>query len=141
MEADKKKGAVYDMYSDLADICNGLAALHRPEEALDLIRKTTREIPPTRTEEKMNFNEALGTCYSSLQQYGKAQLYFEEMIRLFEIQQATTNMPYKLTVHYYRTICEFYIRTKEFQRARFYIGKLNNIHPGIIHPLIFSGIG
>lgn len=77
-----------------------------------------------------------GTCFSALKNMAEAEKYFLKMVKVFEASY--TNKLYRtnsnIYIQCYRTIGKFYIDTKEFGKAKYYLQKLLVVPSQFLEP-------
>lgn len=141
LESQRRQYEFGDFYGDLNLLTQDLIKLGRTEEALAILQKDTREVPPAQLAQEVDYNEMFGNCYAELKQYGKAAHYYDEMLRGFSVTSfnphyySTHAMMVQDFTHYYEVVSAFYIRTREYDRARFYLKKLLELPPGDMSPV------
>ena len=141
LESMRRQYEFGDFYGDLNLLIQDLLKLGRTEEALAILQKNTREVPPANLAQVVDLNEMFGNCYSELGQYDKAEHYYAEMLREFAITSfnehyySTKAMMIQDFIHYYEVVGAFCIRIREYGNARVYLKKLLDLPRGEVPPI------
>jgi two-component sensor histidine kinase len=146
INAIKKNGKYEDLYGDVSLLVFDYITLGKPRVAIDFLNKISLEIPPQNMTQRVDLNEEFAHCYVSMKEYDKAEPYYLEMMRLFNITSFnkafyTTNAQMVTDfVYYNQTIGNFYVLTKKFKQAGFYYNKILNLPQGIVRPITLAEI-
>jgi two-component sensor histidine kinase len=122
--------AMYDF------ICEG-----RPADGLTLLERSVKEVPPQNLTQSVDMNEEFANCYKSLKQYHKAEQYYIEMMRIFKVTSFNKNFYNNKSdmlmdfIYYNQTLGDFYLLTKQFKKAGFYINKILLLPEGTVRPI------
>lgn len=141
LESMRRQYEFGDFYGDLNLLIQDLLKLGKTEEALAILQKNTREVPPAQLAQEVDYNEMFGNCYADLHQYDRAERYYMEMLHEFSITSFNTHyystkaMMIQDYIHYYEVVSGFYIRTREYEKARVYLKKLLDLPPGEVPPI------
>ena len=137
LESQKRQYEFGDFYGDLSLLVYDLLKLGKPSEAIAILQRTIAEVPPT-LPQRVDMNEMFGNCYTELKQYDKASRYYQEMMRDFKL--TSFNKKYYSTheqmvldyIHYYEIMGTFYVRTRQYKKARYYLDKILAMPPGAV---------
>ncbi len=130
-----------DYYGYLNLLIQDYIKLGRADEALVFLQKNSREVPPVNLPQKVDLNEMFGDCYTELKQYAKAAPYYQEMLREFAVtgfneRYYSTHTQMVLDfIHYYETMGSFYIRTRQYEKVRYYLTRILALPEGAVPPL------
>jgi len=137
----KRRGKFEDFYGDLSLVMFDFISEGKPAGGLAFLKKTVQEVPPQNLAQTVDMNEEFANCYKALKQYDKAEQYYLEMMRLFKITgfnkdfySANSEM-WTDYIYYYQTLGNFYLLTKRFQKAGFYVNKLLKLPKDAIRPI------
>jgi two-component sensor histidine kinase len=129
-----------DIYYVLPQIVRILITENRTREALSYLQKNVREAPPANPFQNNMMYLALGNCYRALKQYDKAEHYYLEMIKVSDISYQAGNTSIEIHLRDYKLVCEFFLLTRRYQKANFYLQKVLAQPKEIISPIILSQI-
>ena len=139
--SEKRQYEFGDFYGDMNLLVQDLIKLGRTPEALAFLQKNSQENPPAQLAQRVDLNEMYADCYAELKQYDKADHYYQEMLHDFEItsfndRYYSTHVQMVLDfIHYYEVVGVFYIKTKQFDKARVYLNKILDLPPGSVPPI------
>ena len=142
----EKQHRLEDYYGDLSLLVYDLITVGRAADALVVLDRAKRLFPPTLLSQEVDLNEEFGHCYSALKEYSKAEPYYVEMMRLYQITNFnkefyTTNVQMVTDfIYYYQTMGTFYVLTKDYKKADFYLNKILALPSGAIRPVSMSKI-
>ncbi|RFM28859.1 tetratricopeptide repeat-containing sensor histidine kinase [Deminuibacter soli] len=142
----KRNGRLEDFYGDLSLIIYDLVIQGKAAEALVLLKKTMLEVPPINLAQKVDLSEGFGNCYAALKQYAKAEQYYIAMMDMFKItgfNRTYYSTNYQMVtdfIHYNQIMGNFYVTTKQYEKAGFYFGKILSLPAGSVRPLTLSKI-
>ncbi|TGE08379.1 tetratricopeptide repeat-containing sensor histidine kinase [Hymenobacter fodinae] len=119
-----------------------LIAQHKPEQALQFFLAYTRKNVSTDPKTAMYRALYLAECYLALKRYALAEQYY---LRLISLTKAGIDDDLN-KIGFYQGIGRFYLQTKHYDKARFYLGQALHIskHSGYllrvaeIHLLLFK---
>ncbi len=137
LESQKRQYEFGDYYGDLSLLVYDLLRLGKPSEAIAILQKTIGEVPPN-LPQRVDMNEMFGNCYAELKQYDKAARYYQEMLRGFKVTSfskkyySTHEQMVLDYIHYYETMGTFYVRTRQYEKARPYLDKILAMPPGVV---------
>ncbi len=114
----------------------------KASSALDLINQINKEIPPVSEEQLLDTYEVYGNCYTALKQFSMAEMYYKKMLEINE-KMTFENLfaaDYNLinTMHISKTMCAFYLASKQYEKADYYLDKLFGLPRSFIKPVIQS---
>jgi two-component sensor histidine kinase len=141
LESMRRQYEFGDFYGDLNLLIQDLLKLGRTDEALVILQKNTREVPPANLAQQVDLNEMFANCYMELKQYDKAERYYQEMLHGFSVTSfnehfySTRAMMIQDFVHYYEVVGAFYVRTRQYDKARIYLKKLLELPSGEVPPV------
>ena len=141
LESERRQYEFGDFYGDMNLLIQDLLKLGRTNEALAYLQKNTREVPPAQLAQQVDFNEMFANCYTELKQYDRAEQYYQEMLREFAITSfnehyySTRAMMIQDYIHYYEVVGAFYIRIRQYDKARVYLKKLLDLPVGEVPPI------
>ena len=141
LAAEKRQYEFGDFYGDMNLLVQDLIKLGRTEEALAFLQKNSQENPPAQLAQRVDLNEMYANCYADLKQYDKAAHYYREMLHGFEItsfndRYYSTHVQMVLDfIHYYEVVGDFYIKTKQYDKAKGYLNKILDLPPGSVPPI------
>jgi two-component sensor histidine kinase len=144
MKILQQRSRLEDFYGDLSLLIYDLITEGRPEEALVFLRNVRKEVPPINLAQKVDMNDMFGHCYKALKQYDKAESYYLEMMRVYNVTNFnknfyTTNKQMVTDyIYYYETMSEFYVFTKQYQKAGPYLNKILLLPAGVVRPVTLS---
>jgi len=133
-----------DFYGDLSLLVYDLITEGQPEAALGFLQKITKEVPPINLAQKVDMNDMFGHCYKALKQYDKAEQYYLEMMRVYNVTNFnkefySTNAQMVVDyIYYYETMSEFYVFTKQYAKAGLYLNKILLLPAGVVRPVTLS---
>ena len=137
----KQRSKFEDFYGDLSLVMYDFISEGKAKEGLAYLQKSVKEVPPQNLAQSVDMNEEFANCYKSLKQYDKAEQYYLEMIRLFKITgfnkdfySANSQMVTDY-IYYNQTLGQFYLLTKQFQKAGPYIDKLLLLPKDAVRPI------
>ncbi len=137
----KRRKKFEDFYGDLSLVMFDFISEGKPAEGLAFLKKSVIEVPPQNLAQRVDMNEEFANCYKSLKQYDKAEQYYLEMMRLFKVTSfnkdfySTNDAMLTDYIYYYQTLGNFYLLTKQFQKAGLYINKLLLLPKDAIRPI------
>jgi two-component system, sensor histidine kinase PdtaS len=141
LASEKRQYEFGDFYGDMNLLIQDLIKLGRTREALAFLQKNSQENPPAQLAQRVDLNEMYANCYADLRQYDKAGFYYQEMLRGFEItsfndRYYSTHVQMVLDfIHYYEVVGVFYVNTKQYDKAKFYLNKILDLPPGSVPPI------
>jgi two-component system, sensor histidine kinase PdtaS len=141
LASEKRQYEFGDFYGDMNLLIQDLIKLGRTGEALAFLQKNSQENPPAQLAQRVDLNEMYANCYADLRQYDKAGYYYQEMLRGFEItsfndRYYSTHVQMVLDfIHYYEVVGVFYVNTKQYDKAKFYLNKILDLPPGSVPPI------
>ncbi len=144
--AIKKKGKYEDLYGDVSLLVFDYIMLNRPAEALKFLEKISREIPPENLAQRVDLNEEFAHCYVTMKQYEKAEQYYLEMMRLYNVTNfnkafySTNQQMITDFIYYNQTIANFYVLIKNYKKAGFYYDRILSLPRGSVRPVTLSEI-
>ncbi len=137
----KRRGKFEDFYGDMSLVVFDFISEGKPADGLVFLKKSVQEVPPQNLAQSVDMNEEFANCYKALKQYDKAEQYYLEMMRLFKITNfnkdfySANSEMWTDYIYYYQTLGNFYLLTKRFQKAGFYINKLLELPKDAIRPV------
>ncbi len=140
----QQRSRLEDFYGDLSLLIYDLITEGKPEEALAFLQKVRKEVPPMNLAQKVDLNDMFGHCYKALGQYDKAESCYLEMMRAYNVTNFnknfyTTNKQMVTDhIYYYETMSEFYVFTKQYQKAGPYLNKILLLPAGVVRPVTLS---
>lgn len=140
----QQRGKFEDFYGDLSLLVYDLITEGKPGQALAFLQKITKEVPPINLAQRVDMNDMFGHCYKALKQYDKAEQYYLEMMRVYNVTNfnkdfySTNNQMVVDYIYYYETMSEFYVYTRQYQKAGFYLGKILQLPDGAVRPVTLS---
>ncbi|MCD9017687.1 tetratricopeptide repeat-containing sensor histidine kinase [Parachryseolinea silvisoli] len=111
-------------YAVLRQVARGLISQHMPQQALDFVLATDRQLSPASKLGKHLFFGALADCYTALGDYGLAETFY-----LKAIHQASSNGRLVDLRNEYFTIAKLYIQKKQFKKAEMNVQQYLTIGP------------
>jgi two-component sensor histidine kinase len=142
----KKRGRYEDLYGDVSLLVFDYISIGKPGEALSFLQKIVKEIPPSNLAQKVDLNEEFAHCYVSMKEYARAEPYYLEMMRIFNITSFNkafyTSHEQMVTdfIYYNQTIGNFYILTKNYKQAGVYYNKILSLPTGSVRPITLGEI-
>jgi two-component sensor histidine kinase len=99
-----------------------LLHLHRPKEALAFLQQAIRRHPPDTPVEQIDASFYLGETYLHLKSYALAEAHLRKALALLGSNNYFVNRP-RYTISINQNLAELYMRTGQYQKARFCLGQ------------------
>ena len=138
LKAVKRKQDYVNYYLIMVEYLRGLIGEGKEEEALQFLKNTVKEIPPSSLVQEERMNSAFGNCYQALHEYGKAEKYYLAAIDI--ANQVFEDKSGPQCFMDYKQIGDFYVNTKQYKKADFYLKKIVAMPEGFVTPLMISRI-
>lgn len=135
-----------DFYGDLSLYIYDMIKDGQPQGAIKYLDEITRIVPPKNLAQKVDLNEGYGNAYKAMKRYKLAEHYYLEMMRLYQSTYDSKDLyssKYQMMtdfIHYNQTMAEFYIVTKEYDQAGFYLDKILTLPKNEVRPITLSRI-
>jgi two-component sensor histidine kinase len=126
------------LYELLRDISQVLILQNKPRQALQFLQAKTAAVPPVNLKQREWMDAAYGSCYQELKMYGKAEIYYLDMIKLADVDYK--NQGYEDYFHNYSIVSNFFVATQQYKKADYYLSKLLNAPPLLMRPSLMSQI-
>ena len=142
----KKKRKYEDLYGDVSLLVFDYITLNQPEKALAFLNRISNEIPPSNLAQKVDLNEEFAHCYVQMKAYQKAEIYYREMMRIFDFTNFNkafySNHEQMVLdfIYYNQTIGNFYILTKNYKKAGLYFNKILDLPTEDVRPITLAEI-
>lgn len=108
------------------------------QKALEFLTENTKRIPPINDTQRQWMDAAFGICYEKMGQIKKAEVYYKDLARLSDID--LKNQDLEDYLRNYNTISNFYVATRRYKQAEYYLGKLLNVSPKLVRPSVMSQV-
>lgn len=141
MQHIKEKKQFEDYYGDLSLLIYDLIKMNKPGEAIAFLNRTVREVPPRNIAQRVDLNEMYGNCYAAMESYAKAEQYFMEMLKDYQVTSFNKEFYPKAEwmvtdfIHYYQVLATFYLSTGQYAKAGPYVSKVLELPPGTVRPV------
>lgn len=135
-----------DFYGDLSLYVYDMIKDGSPQGAIDYLDKITELVPPKNLAQQVDLYEGYGNAYKAMKQYKRAEKYYLEMLRIYQLTYNSKDLyssNYQMLtdyIHYYQTMGEFYILTKEYKQAGYYLDKILDLPKNDVRPITLSRI-
>lgn len=115
----------FSLFASAGYIAREMIAKGNAGEALGLIDKLRKEIPPITIIQKASIAQTLAFCYESLQEYGLAEKYYNESLGWY----AQTSLDFEMSQQIQQDVGKFYLARNDFKKAGVYLRKALAFYP------------
>jgi two-component sensor histidine kinase len=110
---------------ELGWLTQDLILTNRSQEALRFLVQNARPVDSLTWDQRRSQYSLFGKCYTALKQYSKAERYYLAMVKIKEGFAS---------LEQYLIIANFYVTTRQFKKAAFYLQKLKAFPASIVSP-------
>jgi len=129
----------YEFFVDLQEIVQVLIAQHKPKEALAYLQSRLGQVTADNNG-RYRQDMCLANCYEALAEYKKAEYYYLRMNRESELDYQRKLNPDESRILDLKRVCDFYILTRQYEKARPFLVQIINHPKKLISTVIFSQI-
>lgn len=109
------------VYGTVYRIVSVMIAQKKAGPALEFLTAYKRKYPPVNTFDESQMYAAFGDCYWALNNISGAENAYRRMIVLNNLNFKSKFLPVEIYVKTYQLICKFYIKTRQFKKADYYL--------------------
>ncbi|MFA6083482.1 histidine kinase dimerization/phosphoacceptor domain -containing protein [Mucilaginibacter sp.] len=124
----------YKLIKKMADV---MIAQKKGPEALLFVTNYIKKSPPPNSFEMVEMYSALGACYEAVGNDKKAEQAYIPMgaLNAINYRKRPSNRSF---INYNQMICNFYVRTKDYQKASTYMKMMDTISKVAVTPIVIS---
>jgi two-component sensor histidine kinase len=112
----------HQIYVPILQITEMSIKQRKPREALAYVSNWKRKYPPHENSQKKAMSLAFAECYENLKQNNLAEKYYKDVINIGEIQVAAKEIDFDAYAD--GSVAWFYLRSKQYGKARAYFNKI-----------------
>jgi two-component sensor histidine kinase len=114
-------GDILHIYSEISPVIGHFIQMGKPNKGIEFLNEIRRKYPPTSIDAQKYMALSFAKCYAAQNKNSLAEKYFEEAIRLIDIQIRRKELKVDLSAD--EDLAQFYLNSGQYGKAKKYFEK------------------